>query len=81
MRLLAFFAVLCSYGLFAAPVIAADEFGARFSAEAPAALEDSPEAALSAIAPAAGDEPQEEEPAQAEAANDEPSSPEEPQDQ
>jgi len=60
MRLLALFAVLCSFGLFASQVRAADEFGPRFSVSAPPALEGF-DAALSDITPAAGDEDLDEE--------------------
>ena len=58
MRLSALLTLLPALGLLSAPAAAADEFGLRFSAEAPAALQDpDPDAALAAIAPAAGDEP------------------------
>jgi len=61
MRLLALFAVLLAFAYFSTPVMATDEFGSRFSADAPSALQDDPEAALADIMPAAGDEDKAEE--------------------
>lgn len=59
MRLFMTFAVFVALTALSGPVRAADEFGARFTAETTAALQDNektPEEALSEIAPAAGDE-------------------------
>ncbi len=56
MRLLGFLTVLLSFACFTSPVQATDEFGSRFSADTPSALQDDPEKALAEIAPAAGDE-------------------------
>ena len=53
--LLTLTAMLCIAG-FATNAAAEDGFGARFSKDTPAALQDDPEAALSEIAPAAGEE-------------------------
>ncbi len=71
MRLLAVFTVLLSFGLLVTPVMAEDEFGSRFSADAPSALKD-PEEALAEIAPAAGDEQPDEQTQEVEATDDEP---------
>ena len=56
MRLLGFLAVLAAFVFTVAPLMAADEFGSRFAADAPSALQDDPEKALADIMPAAGDE-------------------------
>lgn len=60
--------MLCITGWTSAAT-AEDGFGSRFSADAPAALQEDPEAALADIAPAAGEEdvaPEAEEDVQAE---------------
>ncbi|MEM7651381.1 MAG: hypothetical protein AAF204_04790 [Pseudomonadota bacterium] len=55
MRLTALYMILAATLIFPGLSLAADEFGERFSADSPSALQD-PEKALADIMPAAGDD-------------------------